>query len=198
MEIQMVVEFLIESSKNIVERYRGIVSNGFDEGENHPVKLSHFIPCNQWEQSGDLYLIDKSTGDEYFHDSPRVKRLKCLALVAATPIVHAVGTLLNVANKIAKLVTFSHFWHPDESRDYSFGERFFEFGKDLLRVAFSPMIYVGLELSAIHGLMLPYDGGKLYATFERCAYDRELAAPCFQPSPTSHLGGGDVSTPDNW
>jgi hypothetical protein len=194
----MIVDFLKNASVNVYEGYIRTLLNGFDENDNHPISLSHFIPCNRWdEEQGGLYIIDKSNEDEYFNDSPNVKRLKCLALVAATPIVHAISTVLNAANRIAKLVTLSHFWHPS-ANDYSFTQRFFEFGKDLIRVAFAPMIYIGLELSAIYGLILPYDGGKLYATFERCAFGRDLLAPCFQPSPSSHLGGGDTRQPNNW
>lgn len=199
LEIDMVVDFLGQASQNIADGYLRIILNGFDEKDSHPIDLSHFIPCNQWEESSrSLYIIDKSNDDAYFNDCPRVKRLKCLALAFVTPIIHAIGILLNIANRIAKLITFSHFWYPDDSEEYSFQNRLFEFGKDMIRIAFAPMIYVGLELSAIYGLILPYDGGKLYATFERCAFGRELAAPCFQPSPSYHLGGGDVFTLNSW
>jgi hypothetical protein len=193
----MIVDFLTNAAKNIFEGYGKIITNGFDETDCHPVHLSHFMPFNQWEGSG-LYITDKSNGDAYFNDAPKIKRLKCLALAVATPIVHAVGLVLNAANRIAKLVTFSHFWRPDNNQGYSFEARLCAFGKDLLRVAFSPIIYLGLELSAISGLIFHNDGGKLYATFERCAYGRSLMAPCFQPSPSSHLGDGDVSLPNQW
>ena len=67
-----------------------------------------------------------------------------------------------------------------------------------MKTALAPIFYVGLELSAIYGLVLPYDGGKLYATFERCAFGTHKLAPCFQPHPTEHLFGGDIDEPDSW
>jgi len=116
----MAVDFLINATKNDAEGYRRTLFNGLDERENYPVKPSHFIPYNQWKiEKGALYITDKSNGDEYFNDSPNVKRLKCLGLLATTPIVHAVSTLLNLANRITKLVTFAHFWHY-ETRHWSF------------------------------------------------------------------------------
>ncbi|HSW86745.1 MAG TPA: hypothetical protein VLG49_04500 [Rhabdochlamydiaceae bacterium] len=193
----MAIDFLVNSTQNVCKGYLEILLNGFDESQNYPVKFSHFIPYSKWERNR-FYIIDRTNNDRYSDDSVRVKGLKCSALAAATPVVHAISTVLNVANRIGKLITFSHFWHPSQSYGYSFERRLFQFGKDLLRVAFSPMIYIGLELSAIYGMVLPYDGGKLYATFERCAFGKGLLAPCFQPEPTYHLGGGDINQPNSW
>ena len=60
----------------------------------------------------------------------------------------------------------------------------------------------------------PYDGRKLYGSFERLAYSggyqfiddgfseknphNYLLAPCFQPEPKCHLGGGQLGECDVW
>ncbi len=195
----VIVGFFLGASINTTIGYFRIALHDLDESRNPPIKFSHFIPCNRWDAGqNNLYTVDRSNGDVYLNDSPKVKRLKCLALVVATPIVQAVGLLLNVANRVAKLMTLSHFWYADQSFDGSFKDRLFTFCTDVLRVACTLIFYVGLELSAVYGLMRPNDGGKLYATFERCAYGRHLLAPCFQPSPTSHLGGGDLRVANSW
>ncbi len=183
------VGFFLE---DLGQSLKDIVTNGLDERKNYPVRLSHFMPCTKF-----LDGVDSSNGDWYWEDSPRVTRLKCLALATATPIVQAISTLLNLANRIAKLVSFAHFWHPSQEQ-YCLRERAWSFGKDLLRVAFSPIIYVGLELSALYGLILPNNGQKLYATFERAAFGKAVLAPCFQPHPTRHLFRGKPGEINGW
>lgn len=79
-------------------------------------------------------------------------------------------------------MTLSHFWIKREGEEkYNFKARLIEAGKDLLRIVASPIAIIGLELAAIYGLMRPYDGRKLYATFERAIYGNALIPPCFQP-----------------
>lgn len=88
-------------------------------------------------------------------------------------------------------------------------------GKDIALIASTPLILVGMLLSSLYGATLsPLDGRKLYATCERLIYsgghqafpineyDIEphcyFLAPCFQPSPKTHLGGGKVGDPTAW
>ena len=185
-------EFLPRAASHIGERFGEILKNDCDERHNRPISLSHFLPYTSFENG-----VDLSNGDQYWQDDPNTTRLKCLGLIAATPIIHAIGLVLNLANRIAKIISFAHFWHS--SLDHlSLSKQCWCFGKDLLRVAFTAIIYIGLELSALYGLALPDNGKKLYATFERCAYGKELLAPCFQPSPTSHLGGGIAGKRNEW
>lgn len=197
--INDVLEFFERALPHIGQRYSDLFFNGFEEKSHHPVKLSHFSPCTCWKGDDDsLYLIDSLNGDRYFNDSAKTKRLKCLGLVASTLIVHAVSHLIDLVNRIVKLITFAHFWHSCNGRDYQFGARLLNFGTDLLRIVWAPISYVGMELSAIYGLILPKEGGKLYASFERLAFDGPILAPCFQPSPEYHLGGGDMNKKDSW
>ncbi len=182
--------FLPIAAQGIRDRFCEVLKNNCDERNNHPISFSHFLPYTRFANG-----VDLSNNDQYHQEDRNIVRLKCLALVAATPIIHAIGLVLNLANRIAKLISFAHFWHSS-SAHYSLSEKSWSFGKDLLRVAFSPIIYIGLELSALYGLILPDNGRKLYATFERCAYGKDLLAPCFQPFPTRHLGGGSIA-PNN-
>ncbi len=187
----MAIAFLKRASLHFAQEYSKILLAGFDERKNISVRFSDFIPYKQ-NDSDPTRLYDSPK------DSPKVKRLKCLALACATPIIQAISILLSLANRIAKLITFAHFWYPRGGEAYSFKSRLFEFGRDFLRVVFSSLIYAGLELSAIYGLALPYDAAKLYATFERCAFGKAFLATCFQPSATHHLFGGDISKANQW
>lgn len=185
-------DFLPGAARHIGERFGEVLKNDCDERYNRSVSFSHFLPYTSFENG-----VDLSNGDQYWEDDPNTTRLKCLGLVAATPIIHGIGLMLNLANRIAKIVSFAHFWHSS-SDHLSLSEKSWSFGKDLLRVAFSPIIYIGLELSALYGLALPDSGRKLYATFERCAYGKELLAPCFQPYAARHLGGGIPGKKNEW
>lgn len=202
--------FLPAMARSTVGCFVDVLAKGFDESQNRPIRLSHFLPYTKFEdivsqpdpnneaETNEAVAVDLSNGDVYWADDPNVTRLKCLALATATPIVHAISTLLNLVNRIAKLVLLAHFWYPSLDKEYCFSKRAWTFGKDLLRVAFAPLTYIGLELSALYGLILPKNGQKLYATLERCAFGDGLLAPCFQPNPTQHLGGGIPGKKNEW
>ncbi len=194
----------------------------------HPIQASHFIPCNQWSEvqvletiddpckrghydaEGVLVwetkklvvqvsrMVDESTGDRYVLDAPSTKRLKCLALLPGTIIFQPIAFLLSLVNKMAKIISMAYFWYPSDNADDSFKTRLFELGKDVLRIALTPLLYVGMILASSYGIVRPYDGGKLFATLERVAFGAPVLSPCFQPSPKSHLFGGDINTPNSW
>lgn len=165
------------------------------------VNLRDFQLSNQWELDSDgpkwsdgdpKYLIDKTTGRKYWNESKDCVRFKCFLLTLGTPIVHSIASLVNMAHRIMKLVTFSHFRMDKEGeKSYSFKERLKDAGKDLLRVVTTPIAFVGLELAAIYGMFSPYNGRKLYASIERAQYENFTFAPCFQPDPTCHALGGN-------
>lgn len=165
------------------------------------VTLRDFQPINTWELDKDgkkwkdgefKYLIDKTTGRSYWNESKGCVGFKCFLLILGTPIVHSIASLVNVAYRIVKLVSFSHFWMDKKGeKSSSFKERLKDAGKDLLRVVTTPSVFVGLELAAIYGMFTPYNGRKLYASFERAQYGHFILAPCFQPDPTRHALGGN-------
>lgn len=193
---------MIEEIKTVAgvlgESFGEILLHGFVDASNPPVTSAHFYPFSRFiNDTRYEYRTDTSTRDLYWYDDRNTVRLKCLALVLGTPIVHSIGFTLHLANRVAKVLTFSHFWYPSKT-DRSLGERSLSFGKDVLQIAFTPFVFAGLELSALYGLFLPENGKKLYATFERYAFGKELLAPCFQPYPTYHLFGGTAGRANEW
>ena len=146
-----------------------------------------------------MYVIDQSTNNKYWNESKNVTRLKCFLLTFGTPFVHTVASIANIAYRILKLVTLSHFWVKKEGEEnYSFTARLKDAEVDLLRIVTTPLTIVGLELSAIFGLLTPRNGRKLYASFERAQYGNFILAPCFQPSPQQHALGGDPDKPNQF
>lgn len=213
--------------ENSLKSLGNVLFSGFDhdlsefhERERIEIKPAHFNPFSGWK-ADDHKVVDLTTGDEYINDSQNVIRLKCAALFAATWIVHPIALLLNLINKICKIVSFAHLWKP-ANREYSFTARLGNLGKDLLLVAMTPLLFVGFVFSSLYGATLsPYNGRKVYATFERLAYSggyqafpigtslfsslfgigepqNYLIAPCFQPYATAHLGGGQIDEKDAW
>lgn len=179
-------------------------------GNEVTVRLADFYPVSRWdlELGGKKWesredclclrvrnlgepkgLVDTYTGRRYTNESAGVIRLKCFLLTMATPFVHSAASVVNTAYKIAKLVSLSHFWiyKAEEcsglfgETEYNFQARFVDAGSDLLQIVVTPLALLGLELSAIYGLLSPYDGRKLYASFERAIYGNSVLAPCIQP-----------------
>ncbi len=172
------------------------------------VTLRDFCPINRWEQdvkgekwggydhdkADPKFLIDKTTNRKYFNESTGCVRFKCSLLALGTPVVHAIASVCNVAYRIAKVVSLSHFWmHHEKASKCSFKARALDAGKDLLRIVTMPITLAGLELAAIYGMFRPYDGRKLYASVERATYGHFILAPCFQPDPMRHALGGDIN-----
>lgn len=168
------------------------------------VTIKDFIPINNWKLDSigpfwsngrePKFLVDQSTHRRYFNESKGVVRFKCFLLTLGTPFVHPVASIVNVAKKIVKLVTFANFWmHKDKEPKYIFKSRLADTGIDLLKIIATPFSLVGLELASLYGLVRPYDGRKLYATIERATYGGYILAPCFQPDPNHHLFGGDLN-----
>lgn len=207
---------------NVCKLWGNVLFNGFDsdlsardKADQIGLRCTHFNPISTWSFHKSR-IVDVSNGDEYCNDSRKTVRLKCAALFAATFVVQTIGLLLNLLNRIAKIISFAQLWKPSQEK-YPFKARLCEWAKDLLVVVLTPLILVGMILSSLCGATLsPYNGRKLYASFERLAYSggyqlfavnvyaygrdpqNYLIAPCFQPSPKAHLGGGDLSKSNAW
>jgi hypothetical protein len=172
-----------------------------------------FQPINRWKpdlegprwgydaHQDPKFLIDQTTGKKYFNESKSCVRIKCLLLTVGVPVVHTVAAIINIAWKVLKLISFSHFWCENFDLEYKFKARLKAAGKDLLSIVTTPFFLVALELTAIYGLITPYNGRKLYASTER-AYNTFTLAPCFRPDPTSHATvhafGGDANKKDSF
>lgn len=216
----MIIEFLQFATINTFKGFGNTILNGFpcdvlkrDKVHQVGLQFAYFNPISNWSLEN-YEIVDKSTGDEYCNDSTITVRLTCAALFAASWIVQPIGLTLNLLNKVAKIVTFAHLWYPSQEK-YNFKARIGEWGKDILLVVSTPLILLGMVFSALYGATLsPYDGRKLYSTFERLAYSggyqffepdygrnkphSYLLAPCFQPNPNAHLGGGKIGERDVW
>jgi hypothetical protein len=163
-------------------------------------QLNNFFPINDWKTEEDgkkwlrkwlpnesdeaeydgkpKYLIDSSTGRSYLNESRNFVRFKCFGLALATPFVHAVAAVCNIAYRALILISFYPFWKDTKQ---SLGSRMTDAGKELLRGALTPIAYVGLELAAIYGILNPYDGRKIYSTLERETYQGHFTfAKCFK------------------
>lgn len=172
------------------------------------VSLRDFQPINKWKPDLDgekynccrehkgqaKFIVDQTTNRRYFNESQGVVGFKCFLLTLGTPFVHPIASIVNVAYRILKLATLSHFWvEKDDQTKSDFKTRLADAGKDLLRIVATPVSILGLELAAIYGMFRPYDGRKLYASIERATYGNFILAPCFQPDPKYHALGGDIN-----
>lgn len=209
------------AAKNVLYGFGNVLFNGFefeikeeDKRQKIPVTIKHFFPFSSWTEDTNSYrLIDKETHDKYDNDSCSTIRAKCAATFIATPIAQSIGLLLNLANRIGKLILLAHLWVPS-SQPYNFKDRINEMRKDFFRIISTPLILIGLLFAAAYGATIsPYNGRKLYATLERSAYagsyhrfvlrnkedlQTALVGLCFQPEPKAHLFGGKMGEKDAW
>lgn len=173
------------------------------------LKLSDFNPFSNWhcpdcsgteKNAFDEHWIKDLTSDRvYLNEDKWVTQLKCFLLVLGTPVVHSIMGVISFARNFFKLITFYHFWAPKKT-EYFLKDRAMDFGLNLLGLVTKPLAIVGLEFAALYGASAsPYDGRKLYASFERFLYNDEIyLAPCFQPSAKYHLFGGDIRKRNQW
>ena len=144
-------------------------------------------------------IIDKTTGRKYLNESKGTVRLKCFFLALGTPLVHTITSIAVIAFRLLKLATLSHFWMPKpEEKTYSIKNRLNDAGLDLIKIFAQPIGALGAELAAIYGVFKPYDGRKLYASFERAQYGICILAPCFQPDAKQHLFGAPIGKINGW
>jgi hypothetical protein len=216
----MIQDFLYHATIYFSKGFGNTLLNGFasnismkDKAHQAGLQLAHFNPITGWSLEN-YARVDAITGDKYCNDSEDTVHLKCAALFAASWIIQPIGLTLNLLNRIAKIVTFAQLWTPSIEK-YHFKARLSEWGKDLFVVVSTPLILIGMLFSALYGATVsPYNGRKLYGSFERLAYSggyqffgadegeknlhNHLLAPCFQPNPKAHLGGGELGQANVW
>ena len=176
------------------------------------VSLRDFQPINTWkvEEGGETYkccsthgeipmYICDTIGRKYLKETNEIIQFKCFLLTLGTVFVHTVAAIVNVAYRIFKIVTLSHFWvKRDNETNYNFSDRALDMASDVVRIFGAIPGIVALELAAIYGIVRPKDGRKLYASLERGLYGTFILAPCFQPEPTKHALGGDINKKDQF
>lgn len=115
------------------------------------------------------------TGKEWEGERTRVQD-ECFRLCLFTLPVHVIGSLFNVAYRIVRLMSASHFWLPlFRSQPFSFKASVGESCLDLLRIVATPFSLIALQATALYGFFTnPYKGVILYTKIERFAYEQEL------------------------
>lgn len=223
---------ILESLKYIpvktADTFGNILFNGFDftisredRKEKVPVTLADFLPSN-WtkEQKGNdsPRYRNLRTGNAYGFAVPEeckgqisaenYLRYKSVLLLPGT-LVQAIGLMLNVANRVTKIMLLMYFFTPaPRENPYSFKERGTEMIADIIRVVATPLFLVGLTFFAFYGMIYPKNGAEGYASCERLAYSggyripieaywygatteeklqARLLAPCLQPDPKAHF-----------
>ena len=141
------------------------------------------------------FIVDGATNKKYLNEDLKIIRIKCFLLTLGTPVVHSIAALYAIASKTLKIATFYHFRkaRATEPQRPKISTALKATGIDLLKIVAAPLAWVGLELAAVYGIFRPLDGRKLYASIERAEYGSFVLAPCFQPEPTHHALGGDIT-----
>lgn len=161
----------------IIRSLGNILFNGFTNKLSYKderltkVTLQHFRPINHWTANDKPYGIwHLEDGDHIYEFKFKFHaRNQSLGLLLASPILQPIGLSVNLINRLVKIVTFSHLWHK-VSKPITLKARLFEMEKDLLRIVVTPFAYLGFIFAASYGILSPYNGRKLYATFERAIY----------------------------
>lgn len=136
MESYMALDFFSAAAKHAGIGLANIFCNGFDtqlsKGEKKEkirIRPSHFVPVNRWIKE-QYAVVDQTNQDRYNGDPKKMVRMKCAALFGASFLTQPLGLLLNLINRIGKVVTFAHLWHPSNEK-YSFTARLAEMGEDI-------------------------------------------------------------------
>ncbi len=169
--------------------------------EPPPPKLTwaHFQPVNEWSTCNNilvLCIIDSSTGDMYWDEYPITIRGKAICLAIGAPIVHVIAAVLSIAVSIFRII--GSLLRIMLIQEGSLEEDLYTIGYCVGKILTAPLVVCALEISAIYAIFSPYNGRKLYASFERLQYGRSVLAPCFQPNPKEHLFGGEPGAPSAW
>ncbi len=144
-----------------------------------------------YTEVGPMYTIDESTSRKYLNQRAQVLVIKNFLLVLGSPIAQiyflSAKSLYLIRDLFINLLCCNVA---------SLKNRIWQVSRNVGVLVSMPLIYVLLELSALYGLVRPFDGRKLYASFERLAGDFDYLAPCFQPEPERHLFGGAIDARD--
>lgn len=92
----------------------------------------------------------------------------------------------------------SFVYRPSDGEPYQFRARLFEAADDLFFLFKAIPCLIGCELSALYGIAKPFDGAKLYASFEVLSDRVRLLAPCFQANAEKHGLNGNAKNPNAW
>lgn len=163
------------------------------------VTIRDFCPINRWDEGwlGTLSPVirDKTTGTVYSNRPIRFVRLKCLQLAAATPILHLMMMMVQISRESLDTLTLAHFrtsyrlrhkksikqWIGLQQNEHWALTATKQTAQDIVLLLLSLPLFIGLELSALYGVLNPRDGRKLYGSFERLRYSEPLLSTSFRP-----------------
>ncbi len=123
------------------------------------------------DMKSDQYYMSEGTGS---------LRFQAVWLTIATPITQAIAAVANIVVRALATITLFRLWESKDG-EYDLKERVKSIGKDLLIILAQPAGIIGLQLSAIYGIISPKDGRKLYASIERALYGNNAVFDFLQP-----------------
>lgn len=172
------------------------------ESINMHVTFGDFIPWGSWtvvkegpvfsDDQAPMYIKNDRTGKPYWNQPDGLLRFKNFLTLTLASLGHALTMPANAIYRLAKVITFANYWSSE--KPITFKASLKESGKDLLRIALTPIAYVGLELISLYGIIGDArNSSKVYDAIERSIYGEDgwKWAPCFAPDPDHHFFGGD-------
>lgn len=147
-----------------------------------------FIPSHHklYSSKEGTWIVDQRTGRGYMNESRSAVSCKCFLLAIGTPVLHSAIGIYTIAPRVVRILSFYHFWKKLE-QDKQCVNRCLDAKEDAIHIIGMPFGLVALEISALVGVFFPYNGRKLYASFERLEYGGAVLATCFQPGSNQHL-----------
>jgi hypothetical protein len=130
---------------------------------------------------------DQWTGRKYWPQNLGVLWLKNVGLSLGWPVLNHIA---RISERLFHILTFQQFANKG-----SLKERLITCGKDVLKIAATPILVAFLQIAAAWGILHPKGGRKLFASIERLAWEKfgmdafvfvareehRYVAPCFQP-----------------
>ena len=143
----------------------------------------HFIP-GDWEKQegkeksdGKKKLIKDMHTGLYYEDDPDI-RIKSLALFIFNPLIHIPILIFNILYRIIRVILFVPLWsYP---KKLSAKDRWTAWGVDILRIALTPIAFIGLQFSAIYGVIDPKNGRKYTVAIQNLIYGETVFPICFK------------------
>ncbi|MFN0065268.1 MAG: hypothetical protein ACKVOH_03410 [Chlamydiales bacterium] len=128
---------------------------------------------------------DTSTDHLYPDFNEKDAEASFLWITLLTPIAQTCASVMNVAYRALRLISFAHFWESRAEEGYAFTARTLEASKDLLRIIAAPFALIALFASSVYAWFDVKNGIKLYAAIERAEYGGELLSKTYAFAPLS-------------
>lgn len=125
------------------------------------------------------YVLDIDAGKFYWNEYKSTIRLKSFLLALPGFLNNITCTIAAISIQILKIISlYSLIDSFLISRTFEIINPLIDLANDCVRLIALPIYLIGIELSAIYGILMPYDGRKLYTFFEKAIYGKAII-PCF-------------------